>query len=98
MKNITIAKKSFFIAAIIQLTVVIWLYFLISTWGGHTVLTFGMLIQFPASMVGILIGELLQAITGSGEFSVSAAIIITVILQYLIVTSLIHFVLKKRNI
>jgi hypothetical protein len=92
-----VAKKAFIIAASIQFAVIVSLFNLSSVWGAHSTLTFGMLIQFPGSIAGVLIGELLQSVSGSGMISVNIAISVTVVVQFFILYFISYLVLNRKN-
>ena len=96
--NIPIAKKAMLISGIIQIAVVCLITFLANhrDWGGHTAFGVGALLQFPASVPGVLIGEQLQSATGSGALSVSTAIAITLLLQFVILSAVIYWIITKR--
>jgi hypothetical protein len=87
-------KKAFLISFIIQAVIVGWIILL---GGDHSALTFGMLLQFPASMAGALIGQMLQSSSGTKEISLTVAVIITVLLQFFLLSWIIYFIIKRRN-
>ena len=97
--NTPIAKKALLISGIIQVSVVCLITYLVNDpdWGGHTALSLGMLLQFPGSMAGVFIIELLRYAIESGEALVSVACMITVLLQFAILSMTIYFILNRRH-
>ncbi|MGA1872008.1 MAG: hypothetical protein ACMUJM_26120 [bacterium] len=95
-KNSKAFKKAFFISLCVETLIAGFISILVISWGAHSALmTFGVMLQLPCSIIGIIIGQALNAMIGSGALAVFGAITATLLLQTVLLSWILFLIIKR---
>jgi hypothetical protein len=83
-------------ALTIEAVVILYVSLLVHRLGGHSALaSAGILLHFPSSILGIIIGESIQTTTEQSAVASITSIVLTVFMQSALYTAIIFFVLRR---